>query len=81
MPQEIKWQPGQPLPHNADRKTLAAIITHTCFPISHRTIERWPLTARKPNKAVVYNVKEALQYAESQLASAYAYKQAGRASW
>ena len=70
------WSPGQPLPIYADRKTLAAIITHNFFPINHRTLERWPLTARRPNKAVVYHVKEALEYAERQLESACAYKQA-----
>lgn len=70
------WSPGQPLPIYANRKTLAAIITHNFFPISHRTLERWPLTARRPNKSVVYNVAEALEYAEQQLQSAYAYKQA-----
>ena len=27
------WAPEQPLPKYADRKTLAAIITHYCFPV------------------------------------------------
>jgi hypothetical protein len=79
MIQDHRWSPGQPLPRYADRNTLAAIITHRCFPISPRTLERWPLTARKPNKAVVYDVTEALDYAEQQLNKAYAYKQTGGA--
>ena len=71
------WEPEQPLTRFADRKTLAVIITHRYFPISPRTLERWPLIARKPNKAVVYDVTEALEYAEQQLNKAYAYKQTG----
>ena len=61
------WAPEQPLPKYADRKTLAAIITHYCFPISHRTLQTWPLTARRPNRAVVYEVAEAIQLAEAKL--------------
>lgn len=77
MVQNNLWSPDQALPRNADRKTLAAIITHRCFPISPRTLERWPLTVRKPNKSVIYDVTEALEYAEQQLNNAYAYKQTG----
>ena len=80
MLQNNHWLPDQPLPRYADRKTLAAIITHRCFPISPRTLERWPLTTRKPNKAAVYNVTEALEYAEKQLNDAYAYMQTGGAT-
>ena len=58
------WQPKQPLPRYADRKTLAAIITHNFFPISHRTLQTWPLTVRRPNRAAVYEVAEALELAE-----------------
>jgi len=79
MIQDNRWSTDQPLPQHADRKTLAAIIKHRCFPISTRTLERWPLTARKPNKAVAYDVTEALEYAEKQLKNAYAYKQTGGA--
>ena len=71
------WVPDQPLPKYADRKTLAAIVTHKLFPVSPRTIERWPLVAKRPNKSVVYLVEEALRYAESQLENAYSYMQSG----
>ena len=47
------WQPEQPLPQYADKATAAAIITHHFFPISPRTLERWPLTVRRPNKATI----------------------------
>jgi|TARA_R110000764_G_scaffold118140_1_gene205582 hypothetical protein len=70
------WNPEFPLPKHADRKTLAAIITHHFFPISHRTLQTWPLTVRRPNRASIYNVEEAMAYAESKLSSAYSYKQA-----
>jgi hypothetical protein len=77
------WQPEQPLPTYADKATAAAIITHHFFPISPRTLERWPLTVRRPNKATIYDLRstiyevdELMQHAEAKLQSAYAYKQA-----
>jgi len=70
------WQPEQPLPQYADKPTAAAIVTHHFFPISPRTLERWPLTVRRPNKATVYEVDELMAVAEAKLKSAYAYKQA-----
>ncbi|MDA9855468.1 hypothetical protein N9C80_03470 [Paracoccaceae bacterium] len=71
------WQPELPLPRYADRKTLAAIITHNFFPISHRTLQTWPLTVRRPNRAAVYEVTEALEFAEQKLEGAISYKQGG----
>jgi len=75
MQQKCSWKPEQPLPQYADKSTAAAIITHHFFPISPRTLERWPLTVRRPNKATVYEVAEVLAVAEAKLSSAYAYKQ------
>jgi hypothetical protein len=72
------WAPELPLPRFADRKTLAAIITHHYFPVSHRTIQTWPLTVRRPNRAAVYDVAEAMEFAEQKLADATCYKQGGR---
>lgn len=72
---ESFWAPEQPLPKYADRKTLAAIITHHCFPISHRTLQTWPLTVRRPNRAAVYDVNEALEYAQTKLDKSVCYKQ------
>jgi hypothetical protein len=69
------WQPEQPLPRYADRKTLAAIITHNFFPISHRTLQTWPLTVRRPNRAAIYEVAEALALAEQKFDGAISYKQ------
>ena len=75
MPQKCSWRPDQQLPQYADKPTAAAIITHHFFPISPRTLERWPLTVRRPNKATVYAVAEVMAVAEAKLNSAYAYKQ------
>ena len=76
MARDTTWKPEQPLPQYADKQTAAAIITHHFFPISPRTLERWPLTVRRPNKATVYEVDEVMAVAEAKLNSAYAYKQA-----
>tara|TARA_B100001057_G_scaffold365682_1_gene368821 strand:+ start:902 stop:1144 length:243 start_codon:yes stop_codon:yes gene_type:complete len=69
------WAPAQPLPKYADRKTLAAIITHHFFPISHRTLQTWPITVRRPNRAAVYEVSEAMEFAQSKLDKSVCYKQ------
>jgi hypothetical protein len=61
-------------PKYDDKATAAAIVTHHYFPISPRTLERWPLTVRRPNKAVVYEVAELMAMAEERLDGAYAYK-------
>lgn len=76
MNRTYSWSPDQPLPRFADKATAAAIVSHHYFPISPRTLERWPLTVRRPNKAVVYEVTELMAIAEERLDGAYAYKQA-----
>ena len=70
------WHPGQPLPKFADKTTGAAIITHLFFPISPRTLEKWPLTVRRPNKAAIFEVAQLIEIAEERLNAAPAYKQA-----
>ena len=77
MPRKPNWTPPQPLPKYADKVTAAAIITHLFFPISPRSLEKWPLTVRRPNKAVIYEVSELLKQAEARLSAASAYKQVG----
>ena len=69
------WKPVDPVPHYADRVTLAQIITHKFFPVSPRTLRDWPLTALRPNGRVVYEVKEALSLAEDKLATCPRYRQ------
>jgi hypothetical protein len=63
------------LPQYADKQTAAAIITHFYFPISPRTLERWPLIVRRPNKAAIYAVEELLSVAKQKFEDACAYKQ------
>jgi len=70
------WIPNQPLPQFADKVTSAAIVSHHYFPISPRTLERWPLTVRRPNKVAIYEVEELMRIAEQKLNAACAYKQA-----
>ena len=69
------WSPDQPLPKFADKVTGAAIITHLYFPISPRTLERWPITVRRPNKAAIYAVDELLAFAERKMSETPVYKQ------
>ena len=61
------WEPEKPLPRFADRKTTAEIISHFYFPVSPRTIETWPLKVRRPNRAAVLEVAEAMSFAEKKL--------------
>ena len=43
--------------------------------ISPRTLERWPLIVRRPNKAAIYAVEELLSVAKQKFEDACAYKQ------
>ena len=75
MTRKTTWKPDLPLPQYADKQTAAAIITHYYFPISPRTLERWPLIVRRPNKAAIYAVEELLSVAKQKFENACAYKQ------
>ena len=75
MTRKTTWLPDQPLPQYADKQTAAAIITHFYFPISPRTLERWPLIVRRPNKVAIYAVEELLSVAKQKFDDACAYKQ------
>ena len=76
---KANWEPDKPLPRFADRKATADIISHFYFPVSSRTIETWPLKVRRPNRAAVLEVAEAMALAEQKLENAVTYKQGG--SW
>ena len=69
------WHDDQALPKFADRETCAAIVSHFFFPIKPRTIATWPLVARRPNRCVVYEVNEVLEFAKHKFNQATAYKQ------
>jgi hypothetical protein len=51
------------LPRNADRRTLAPIITRLIYPLSHRSMEIWPLDWRRVNKHSVAATEQALRHA------------------
>ena len=45
-------------PVNVDRRTGAELITRHFFPISHRSLEAWPLPTRRVNgKAIIPTAK------------------------
>jgi hypothetical protein len=58
------------LPRNADRKTLALIITKLVFPVSHRSLEIWPLRWRFVNGHALAETYEALAHAWREFNSA-----------
>ena len=51
------------LPRHGDRKTLAPIITKFVFPVSHRSLEVWPLKWRHVNGRALAATHEALAHA------------------
>lgn len=58
------------LPRRADRRTGAALVTRHLFPVSPRTLERWPLTWRRVNGKAVCDIAELFAVAERMLAEA-----------
>ncbi len=55
------------LPKRVDRKRGAALITHLHFPISARTLERWPLQWRRVNGRALVETNELLAEAQRRL--------------
>jgi hypothetical protein len=68
----VSWSAGQPLPRNADRKTLAAIITSLYFPVSPRTIEK-PLRYESERRSDLCHCRCDCN-SEAKLAAARTYK-------
>ena len=68
-----KWQPGMPFPSSTDRRTAAAIVTAELFPVSYRSIERWPIPVRRVNGRALVNVSEVIDFAEGLLKKSRAY--------
>ena len=62
------WSPGDPHPRHADRRILAAIISHEVGPVSPRSLEKWPLVGRRFNGRTIFPVADALKLARDQLA-------------
>ena len=76
MSKNVKqWTAASPIPKYADRETCAAIVSHFHFPVMPRTIATWPLVARRPNRNVVYDVNEVLEFAKYKFNQSPTYKQ------
>jgi hypothetical protein len=58
------------LPANTDRKTGAPVITKHFFPVSHRTLEAWPLPTRHVNGKAIVSTKDLFEIAYAKLAAA-----------
>lgn len=58
------------LPTRVDRKTGAELVTQHLFPVSHRTIEAWPLVWRHVNGKAVVETAELFAFAQSKLDAA-----------
>lgn len=57
-------------PAQVDRKAGAALVTQHYFPVSHRTLEAWPLTWRHVNGKAVCETAELFALAEAKLNAA-----------
>jgi hypothetical protein len=58
------------LPVNVDRQRGAELVTRYLFPVSHRTIERWPLTGRVVNGRLVFATAELFAHAQGMMDAA-----------
>lgn len=58
------------LPPRMDRRMAAAVISRFYFPISHRTLETWPIRWRLVNGKALAETEEILAFAASKLAVA-----------
>lgn len=67
---EIKLSSGtgscidEALPVRVCRRTGAKIVTDKFFPISHRTLERWPLKWRRVNGRALVDTSDLLAEAQ-----------------
>ena len=58
------------LPARLDRRMAAKVITHHFFPVSHRTLETWPVRWRLVNGKALADTEEILAFAAAKLANA-----------
>lgn len=66
-------------PVNIDRRAGAELVTRLFFPVSHRTIEAWPLPVRRVNGKALYLTDDLLTYAQQKLDAAPAIRGGKRA--
>ncbi len=67
---EVEKPAAPPLPVRVDRRTAAALVTQLFFPVSHRTVEAWPLTIRRVNGKATVETAELFAFAEAKLDAA-----------
>jgi hypothetical protein len=65
-------------PRFIGRRTAAELVSTRFFPVSARTIQRWPLATRRIHGRALLDREEVFAYAETIIRSAPAVKQAGR---
>lgn len=58
------------LPRRVDRRRAAELVTRHHFPVSHRTLEVWPLTWRHVNGYAVCDTAELFAVAQAKLDAA-----------
>ena len=58
------------LPQRMDRRAAAKLISQTFFPVSPRSLERWPLATRILNGRALLETREVIAYARAQVAQA-----------
>jgi hypothetical protein len=61
---------SETLPPRVGRRDAAALIQRHFFPVSHRTLERAPLTWRHINGKALVETTELFQWARAKLAEA-----------
>jgi hypothetical protein len=62
------------LPRFVSRKRGAELVTQFYFPVSHRTMERWPVVGRVVNGRLVFPTPDLLAHAQSMMDAAPAIK-------
>jgi hypothetical protein len=67
-PYVLKLLENQPI--NIDRRAGADLITKHLFPVSHRTLESWPLPTQLVNGKAIVSTRTLLEVAYAKLASA-----------
>jgi hypothetical protein len=65
-------------PTRVDRKVGAKLVTRYFFPVSHRTIEAWPLVWRHVNGKAVVETVELFAFAQAKLDAAPPIRGGGR---
>ena len=58
------------LPTRVDRRTGAELLTRYMFPVSHRTLEAWPLQTVRVNGRALYDTRGLFEFARQKLANA-----------